>query len=476
MYLGIDFGTSTNYIVRWNEDKGKVEPINLMVNYGTALMENAIYYGIDNIFIGKSALEKKLTDPKNLVRYIKVHIGDDNYEQYIPRKKQKLSAKEIAVDIFKEIKVSIDKFNEESIEGVVITVPFGYMHKARKTIKEAAEEAGFNVISLIEEPLAAAIRARDIIGDSESEKNVLVFDIGGGTLDITVFKSYNQDGTNYLEVLNTDGDKKIGGRYIDEAILKKIKNRYDLQNLTASKQEKILEDIKEAKEVLSDEDEEESEICIEVKTGFDIYYLDNEILEEIFRDINYEDKISYILDNAIEDSGLEKQDIDQIIMVGGTSRLKVIRDILEKQLFCEIAEVGEPDLLVGEGAAIYANEVATQKNRFKIIPTLNHSIGIDKAGEFVKVLNKNSRYEVESEIKILSVATSISGYQTVDVYQGDYSKIKECSKVGVISFDVKNIGNEIGISFSVDQSGIIKYKLYDVRDNKNDLIKSDELN
>ena len=472
MYLGIDFGTSTNYIVKWNSEKNKVEPINLMVNYGEALMDNAIYYGLDNIFIGRNALEKKITDPKNLVRHIKVHIGDENFTQFIPRKERGVTAKEITVDIFREIKNNIDKFNEESIEGVVITVPFDYLHKARKEIKDAAIEAGFNVISLIEEPLAAAIRAKGLLGEMKESENILVFDIGGGTLDITVFKCYDKDGVNYLEVLNTDGDKKIGGKYIDEAIFKKIKNRYDL-NLTVSKKEKILEDIKEAKEMLSEEDE--YDLCIETQTGFKEYELNNEILHEIFRDINYGDKINYILDNAIEDSGLEKIDIDKVIMVGGASRLEIVREILKKQLFCEIADVGEPDLLVGEGAAIYANEIASGVSKFKIIPTLNHSIGIDKSGEFIKVLAKNSKYEVESDIKILETLNNISGYQTIDVYQGDYSRINECSKVGVIKFDAKQMGKEIGISFSVDNNGIIRYKLYDMRENRNLIIKNDEL-
>ena len=474
MYLGIDFGTSTNYIVRWNSEKNKVEAVNLMVNYGSALMGNAIYYGIDNVFIGENALEKRLTDPKNLVRYIKVYMGDENYERHIPRKNRKLKSMEIAIDIFKELKSSIEKYNEEKIDGVVITIPFGYMHKARKAIKQAAQEAGFNVISLIEEPLAAAIRARDILGNTDDIENVLVFDIGGGTLDITVFKSYQKDGINYLEVLNTDGDKQIGGRYIDEAIFKKIKNEYDFPDLTASKQEKIFEDIKSAKELLSEDDE--SDICIETIYGSEVYELDNEILSQVLRDINYENKINYILDNVIDDSNLTKNDINRVILVGGTSRLKAIRDILENQLFCEIEEIGEADLLVGEGAAIYANELATNQNRFKIIPSLNHSIGIDKAGEFIKILEKNSKYGFESEIKVLSSENNISGYQTIDVYQGDYTKVKECSKVGVISFEANDLGTEIGLSFSVDTSGIIMYKLYDIRDKQKNMIKSDELN
>ncbi len=188
-----------------------------------------------NQVIGKLAFEKRILDPFNVVEGIKRKLEYDNWKQRIASIGQELSSEEIATDIFKVIKNRVEAIHGGTpVEGVVISVPFAFQSKERQRIKNAAENAGLNVMKLIEEPVAAAIcfgLFHEVVKNNKKEK-VLIFDLGGGTFDVTIFELVKQsDDTIRVEVLNTDGHKNLGGKDIDDMLVKKFEesiNGYEL--------------------------------------------------------------------------------------------------------------------------------------------------------------------------------------------------------------------------------------------------------
>ena len=188
-----------------------------------------------NQVIGKLAFEKGILDPFNVVEGIKRKLEYDNWKQRIASIGQELSSEEIATDIFKVIKNRVEGIHGGTpVEGVVISVPFAFQSKERQRIKNAAENAGLNVMKLIEEPVAAAIcfgLFHEVVKNNKKEK-VLIFDLGGGTFDVTIFELVKQsDDTIRVEVLNTDGHKNLGGKDIDDMLVKKFEesiNGYEL--------------------------------------------------------------------------------------------------------------------------------------------------------------------------------------------------------------------------------------------------------
>ena len=233
IYLGIDFGTSTNYVTRWNEADGSIKAVpNLdpTIYTGDEVFPNVIYYCQNGEkLVGKAALKRAAIDPQNGVVGVKRKLVEDNWEYNIPALGTKYSPVDVATDIFSYIKDKVSTNNGGAdIDGVVISVPYAYGNKERLKIRRSAERAGLNVLDLIEEPVAAAIsyglfQKTSTMGHSEK---IMVFDFGGGTLDITVFLyEKSADGRVSIEVLNTEGIRDFGGQVIDDILLTKVANK-----------------------------------------------------------------------------------------------------------------------------------------------------------------------------------------------------------------------------------------------------------
>ena len=213
LLIGIDFGTSTNFVTKYDFNKKDAVSIANMGSYGGSnIFDNNLYIqGKDNYIIGDS--KKQHSDPENFFEDVKRYIIDDNKKYRVPNLDNKdISAQDIAEMVFYSIRKKIEEVIENNkIDGVVITVPYSYGKKYRQRLQEAAQKAGLNVIKLIEEPVAAAISYGifgDTIEDNKKEK-IAVFDLGGGTFDITIFNFEKSNAQNAkIEVLNTDGVEK----------------------------------------------------------------------------------------------------------------------------------------------------------------------------------------------------------------------------------------------------------------------------
>jgi molecular chaperone DnaK len=474
LLIGIDFGTSTNFVTKYDFKKKDALAVANMGGYGsTNIFDNCIYINTpDNFVIGDT--KAQLKDPLNFFQDVKRHIVSDTWKHRIPNmgNNHEATAQDIAQMIFGAIKKKVESRENRSIDGAVITVPYEYSDKYKKRITQAAENAGIPVIKLIEEPVAAAI-AFGLFSDEVKvniEEKVLVFDLGGGTFDIAIFK-FKKSGAQQakIEVLNTNGVEKLGGKEIDDLIAKKLATH---MNIDFS----MVENEKERKKIQIQLDEiaKSTKEALSENEDWDIYETisvngQNRVLElTITRDMfnawlknnNIIGQIQTALENAFLDIDLDPADIDRIILAGGSSNIPIIKKIV-RDFFGKDAEA-RSDLgqLVGQGAGILAGLSEDSSLDYTIIRKTSKSIGVNKQNRLQKILSKNIPYGEESAQIPLKIIDKGKG--TLIFYEGDNYLIEDCEKIGKIKLDSVVLDeDEIKLALlKEEQSGMIQYRIY----------------
>jgi len=454
LLLGIDFGTSTNFVTKYDFNQKDAVAVANMGGYGGSnIFDNNIYIqSEDSFIIGDS--KKQHSDPENFFEDVKRYIIDDNKKYNIPNLNNKIvTAQDIAQMVFETISQKVEKNENRKIDGVVITVPYSYGKKYRQRLQEAATNAGLNVIKLIEEPVAAAISYGLFGNEIENNKKekIAVFDLGGGTFDITIFNFEKSDTQNAkIEVLNTDGVEKLGGKTIDELLSKKFMQHLQIDYSIFSKdkerskfQSQINKVAKETKELLSDSDAED--IYENISINGENKELEMEISVEEFdnwlKDNNIIGEIEDALDRAIYDIDLEPEDIDRVVLAGGTSTIPIIKQIVE-DFFGKKTEA-KKDLgeLVGHGAGILAGLSEDSSLQYTVVRKTSKNIGVASGNKFKKILHKNTKYGEESAQMPLKLKNR-DDTLNVSFYEGDSAKIEDSEKIGKVEIDGNNFSSE----------------------------------
>jgi len=453
LLLGIDFGTSTNFVTKYDFGKQDAVAVANMGGYGgTNIFDNCIYIqGEDSYVIGDS--KRQHSDPENFFEDVKRYIIDDNKRYRVPNLNNRdVTAQDIAEMVFKAIAKKVEKNENRKIDGAVITVPYSYGKKYRQRLQESATNAGLNVIKLIEEPVAAAISYGifgDKIEDNKKEK-IAVFDLGGGTFDITIFNFEKSNAQNAkIEVLNTDGVEKLGGKTVDELLSKKFMEYLKIDYSIFAKdrernkfQSDLNELSKNTKECLSYDDEEviktlsingeNRELEMEISVNdFNSWLRDNNIIGEI------EDA----LDRAIYDIDLEPEDIDRVVLAGGTSTIPIIKQVVE-DFFGKKSEA-KKDLgeFVGHGAGILAGLSEDGSLQYTVIRKTSKNIGVASGNKFKKILHKNTKYGEESAQMALKLINR-EEFLNVSFYEGDSARIEDSEKIGKVEIDGSDFSSE----------------------------------
>ena len=459
LLLGIDFGTSTNFVTKYDFNRKDAVAVANMGSYGGSnIFDNNLYIqGKDNYVIGDS--RKQHSDPENFFEDVKRYIIDDSKKYRVPNLDNKdVSAQDIAEMVFYTIRKKVEETENSKVDGAVITVPYSYGKIYRQRLQEAAQKAGLNVIKLIEEPVAAAISYGifgDEIEDNKKEK-IAVFDLGGGTFDITIFNFEKNDAQHAkIEVLNTDGVEKLGGKTIDELLSKKFMEhlQIDYSIFTKDKernkfQTQLNKISRETKELLSEQDEEE--VYENISINGENQELEMEITVDDFnrwlKDNNIIGEIEDALDRAIYDIDLEPSDIDRVVLAGGTSTIPIIKELVEN-FFGKKSEakknLGE---LVGHGAGILAGLSEDSSLQYTVIRKTSKHIGVAIGNRFTKILHKNTKYAEESA-KVSLKLKNRDDILNVSFYEGDSARIEDSEKIGKVEIDGKEfISEQIYIS------------------------------
>ena len=372
---------------------------------------------------------------------------DDSWKKRVPNlNNREVSAQDIAEMIFKSIKIKVEAIENRAIDGVVITVPYSYGKTYSQRIKQSAENAGLKVIQLVEEPVAAAI-SYGLFGDdiqNNQKEKIAVFDLGGGTFDITIFnfeKSDNQHAK--IEVLNTDGVERLGGKNIDEILANNFKNILKVEDYDFLKekerqifQSELFDIARKTKETLSVEEDDEIYKLININSKDHLFekIFKVEELNTLLKNNNFIGKIEDALWRAVNDIDLKPSDIDRIVLAGGTSTIPIVKKVVE-DFFGKKTEakksLGE---LVGHGAGILAGLSEDSSLQYTIVRKTSKNIGIAQGNRFKHILNKNFRYGEQSVKKPIKLKNRKSEL-TITFYEGDSAEIENCEKIGHILID-----------------------------------------
>lgn len=466
--IGIDLGT-TNCSVAYINNSGKPEVIKN--EYGENITPSVVLFkSADEIIIGTEA--KQLTAfEKNIASFFKRDMGTDAAYSYHDKH---YSPTEISAELLKKLKKDSENALGISINKAVITVPAYFQDKERVNTKKAAELAGLEVLNIINEPTSAALAYG--VDKSGQDENVLVYDLGGGTFDVSLVKI----ASGLVKVIGTDGNHNLGGKDWDDRLVnficKNFENKHGIDPLDdVDKFREILVNVEKAKKALTSL--EKTFIII----NYDGINEKVEITRQMFEDLTKDllSQTETLMEKVLDETGYSFDQISSVLMVGGSTRMpmckKLAKKVSGKEPNCSI----NPDECVALGAAIQANRQLQQRGiiqkssigLMKLQDVTAHSLGLviisadGKKYENAIILPKNRQIPaVDSQIKVLLTSSRKENQLEIYLLQGESKRPLDNTLLGKYTFNgVPHYKGEtrIKIEYKYDSNTIVKVEAYD---------------
>jgi len=479
--VGIDLGT-TNSLIAYVKD-GTPE---IIANEGEDKLVPSVIYIDDNknILIGSAAKKHLITDTDKTVYSVKRLMGksyediqgDSHLVSYNISEKAKeglvrltlaekdYSPIELSSFILSELKERAEKFFGHDIKKCVITVPAYFNDAQRQATKDAGKIAGLDVLRIINEPTAAALAyGLDKNVSGSEEKTIAVYDLGGGTFDISILKL--KDGI--FEVLATHGDTYLGGDDFDKALMDYFIKEIN-QSLTKQDLSKLREIAEDTKKKLT----YENEVEINEELPDSKFKLNKKVTRDLFESLikSIVDKTETACKAAIRDSKVELSKIDTVVMVGGSTRVPLVIETVErifgKKPFNDI----DPDDVVALGAAVQADILAGNRKDILLLDVNPLSLGIETIGGVMSVLiARNTTIPTQQKETYTTFMDNQTGV-VINVYQGEREFVKDNRSLA--QFILKGITPQpagmpkIEVSFIIDTDGILRVRAKDLKTNK----------
>jgi len=477
MIVGIDLGTTNSLVAIIHPESKK--PIALKEHNSSSLVPSVIHFNdAANITVGEEAKNYLETEPQNTIFSAKRLMGKSYNDlkqsasfftyKIIDNDDEKLvkvqvgnkfySPIELSSFILKELKAKAEHILKTPVTKAVITVPAYFNDAQRQATRDAGKLAGLDVLRIVNEPTAAAL-AYGLGLEKETEKIIAVYDLGGGTFDISILKIDN----GIFEVLSTNGNTYLGGDDFDHAIVKYWMeelsiNDEDLNNNNSIKQTLRLK-AEEAKKHLSFNNDFTTSFN---KNNLSITKQKFEALIEPFIEQTLQ-----CCKNALKDAGLQPTDVETVVMVGGSTRVPLVKQSVSNFFGKEVNDSVNPDEVVALGAAVQADILAGNNKEFLLLDITPLSLGIETMGGLMDVLiPRNSKIPSKAGRQYTTQKDG-QGSMRISVYQGERDLVKDNRKLA--EFNLTNIPGmpaglpKVEVSFLINADGILMVKAKELR-------------